>query len=226
MKNIRQINPDFQQNMITSNHLRKFDKIIKCWNLSKPIQVQVRKVGKTSQGIKNRCHNNVCEIVQYLGGKQVTGFAFTRKDNAEFTQMVGHSVWLTPEGKYVDVTLGKQSRLDHITFIPVKTFDPLTEYYQCTVDVIVFDNVHEGCAIKMGFDDNYEKLPMNYWTRIKKQKDSQFHCVDMQRVKNVESQTQDTWQKEYNQEFNENVFNFNRSKMNDNLSLSCKEVRS
>ena len=219
---------DLQQTQITSNHLRKFDKIIKCWNLSKPIQVKVRKVGKTAQGIKNRCHNNVCEIVQYLGGKQVTGFVFTRKDENEFTQMIGHSVWLTPEGKYVDVTLGKESRNDYITFIPVITFDPLTEYFQSDTDIIVFDDVHEGCAIKKGFDGTYEKLPMNYWTRIKNQKGSQFHTCDMSHLekKDIVSATQDPWQHKYNKLFSENVFNFSRPKIYDNCRSSYKEVRS
>ena len=91
-------------NKVELKHLRKLEKIADALDLQKPIKVSVRKKGKLSNGIVGKCHNNVCEVVKHLGGKQVVGYYVQRQDDVEQTALLHHSIWLSPEGKYVDVT--------------------------------------------------------------------------------------------------------------------------
>ena len=108
--------------------VRRFvDKI----GLGEMIRVPIRTKGLTGSGEKLKCHHNVIGLVKRFGGKRLQGFALIKqKNNTVFLQ--NHSVWITPEGKCVDVTNNYDNREDfsedcivrignkeHIHFLPV-----------------------------------------------------------------------------------------------------------
>ncbi len=74
--------------------------------LPKPILVEPRQTGLTSTGIAGECHSNVRELVKRYGGQQITGFELSYVDDSSINpiHLNWHSIWKTPEGKFVDVT--------------------------------------------------------------------------------------------------------------------------
>tara|TARA_B100000959_G_C14927767_1_gene602219 strand:- start:651 stop:1307 length:657 start_codon:yes stop_codon:yes gene_type:complete len=194
---------------MTEKHLRKFKQIIKAFSLGKPYEVKIRKSGKTSLGVKNACHNNVCELVKEVGGMQVTGYWVQRGKDCDFSVMLSHSIWETPEGQWVDVTLGDRFTLDTITFFPVKRFDPTKEFYQCTLDIIVKDDIHKGIKIRECSDKPFERHPMNYIKLLKhisKNENYNFHYYEDTTQEKINSDFYLNYKKE-----NPNPFNLNAS---------------
>ncbi len=157
-------------NKVELKHLRKLEKIADALDLQKPIKVSVRKKGKLSNGIVGKCHNNVCEVVKHLGGKQVVGYYVQRQDDVEQTALLHHSIWLSPEGKYVDVTYGQKEYWNDIYFYPQKTYDPLTEFYQSRNNWIIPDDIHQGVWIQESYSGNTHNVPMNFFTKLSKAK--------------------------------------------------------
>ena len=153
-------------NIVETKHLRKLAKLVDALDLQEPIKVSVRKTGKLSNGIIGKCHNNVCEVVKHLGGKQVTGYYVQRRDDIESTGLLHHSVWLSPEGKYVDVTYGKIENRDEIYFYPQKTYDPLTEFYQTRNNWYVPDDIHQGVEVEESFSGNHYTVPLNFFKQL------------------------------------------------------------
>ncbi|MDP7280507.1 MAG: hypothetical protein QGG39_11580 [Candidatus Poribacteria bacterium] len=101
---------------------------IKRLELNPPLKVPMRQNGMTSTGKPLMCHPNVAQLVHKYGGERMIGYMIWSTGDFTF-YLASHSVWITPEGKMVDVTkkTDKQSkdRLEPDTtiefFIPVTT---------------------------------------------------------------------------------------------------------
>jgi len=73
--------------------------------------------------VMKECHHNATKIQLERGGRSVLGFSFTQEiGNTIFINH--HSVWETPTGSLVDITLDEP-----IIFLPVKYFDASKEWY-------------------------------------------------------------------------------------------------
>jgi len=64
---------------------------------------EVRTAGKTGNMVQGMCHDNVAELVSRCGGKHLTGYSIIKRGE-KMTQLTLHSIWETPEGKFVEVT--------------------------------------------------------------------------------------------------------------------------
>ena len=106
----------------------------------KMIKVRGRKKGLTSSGIPNLCHGNVAKIVKVYGGKHLWGVSVRRmeygeavvhptmKGNVGCTHVYQHSIWVTPEGKLVDVTMTPYNKNKHnFTYDDENLFIPIAE---------------------------------------------------------------------------------------------------
>ena len=95
------------------------------------VKVPIRKRGRTSEGRSRWCHPTVAEWVKKIGGKQITGWMldhYPKFDKHGVYTWIFHSVWETPEGKWVHVN--KEDDHEHIRnimFCPDDTreFDPV-----------------------------------------------------------------------------------------------------
>jgi len=74
------------------------------------------------QMVPNESHYNVTKIQLERGGRTVLGFNIIQTDNDTFVNH--HSVWQTPKGALVDVTLDEP-----VIFLPVKYYDANKEWY-------------------------------------------------------------------------------------------------
>jgi hypothetical protein len=72
--------------------------------------------------VMNECHQNVTKIQLERGGRSVLGFNILQEESTTFINH--HSVWETPTGSLVDVTLDEP-----MGFLPVKYFDANKEFY-------------------------------------------------------------------------------------------------
>lgn len=85
-------------------------------------KVKRRLRGKTSNNTELMCHNNVQYWVDRIGGKRIEGWKkqYSDKDveRVGYSHWMWHSIWETPEGKWVDVTAvrKKDDRREHIVF--------------------------------------------------------------------------------------------------------------
>ena len=153
-------------NKVEKKQIRKLEKIAEALDLQKPIKVIVRKKGKLSNGVLGRCHNNVCEVVKHLGGKQVTGYYLQRRDDIKSNNLLHHSIWLSPENKYIDVTYGQTEDREDIIFYPQKTYDPLTEFYQSRNNWFIPDDVHKGVFIEESYSGKTYNMPHNFFKQM------------------------------------------------------------
>ena len=72
--------------------------------------------------VPKECHHNVTKIQLERGGRTVLGFNILQAENETFVSH--HSVWQTPTGSLVDVTLDEA-----MIFLPVKYYDANKEWY-------------------------------------------------------------------------------------------------
>ena len=86
--------------------------------------------------VPKECHHNVTKIQLDRGGRSVLGFNIDQEGNG--TMVYNHSVWETPQGSLMDVTLGKPIR-----FLPVKYFDASEEWYYTNSLFMFPDNENE-----------------------------------------------------------------------------------
>ena len=191
---------------IEKKDFRKITKIIDGLDLDKPIEVKIRKQGKLSNGISGKCHNNVCEVVKHLGGKQVMGYWFCRIEGLPYTRLIHHSVWLSPENKFADITLGnKMFELQTITFFPKITFDPTKDYCEQGYNLVINDNIHKGVLIMEG-GKILKIVPMNAFKKVKiLKKQGKLNPPDIDE-EDTQNQSDTLWQKQYEEKFN-NPFN-------------------
>ena len=99
---------------------------LKSWGIKEIIDVPIRKDFYTLTAPLQKCHQNSANFQFMFGGKTVLGFAFYKFDN--HIRVENHSIWKTPDNKFVDVSLGEFPD-DSIKFAPLKTFDSFKEYY-------------------------------------------------------------------------------------------------
>ncbi len=110
---------------------KKYRKFMRQMGMKDVYEVPIRKNGMTGSGHKAHCHSNASKLQAIYGGKVVTGFAISIAfiDESETTmgvKFLSHSVWQTPEGKLVDVTLNWKDD-DTVLFSPVVSFDVTKE---------------------------------------------------------------------------------------------------
>lgn len=112
---------------------KKVVRFLRTQKLTNPIVVPCRQNGLTSSGTRNECHQNVTRLVVAFGGKALRGYAISvRKDRQPFglklkgqpyLDIIFHSVWITPEGKAVDVTTYGSGKKESIIFIPLGEYE-------------------------------------------------------------------------------------------------------
>jgi hypothetical protein len=115
-------------------------------------EVPIRTKGMTSSGQMNQCHTNVAKLQVVYGGKVASGFLLHRKkerlkqgkyvsgERKWFSSVEWsfnpHSVWMTPEGKLVDVTQ-QRKELDVRTstlFAPLQFSDARKHHWYFVID--------------------------------------------------------------------------------------------
>jgi hypothetical protein len=69
------------------------------------LKIPLRQNGLTSSGQPNECNSNVTKLVVVYGGKRVVGYKIIKVIKGSVYGFCSHSVWKTPEGKLVDVTM-------------------------------------------------------------------------------------------------------------------------
>jgi len=69
----------------------------------------VRTKGITGNMLANQCHSNAAYLAKRYGGKRDSGFLILPNDDG-YDDYLHHSIWLTPEGKYTEVTLKENRR--------------------------------------------------------------------------------------------------------------------
>jgi len=71
--------------------------------LGEMIRVPIRTKGLTGSGMRKECHCNVVGIVKIFEGQILRGYSVSMFKNGHVS-LLYHSVWITPEGKCVDIT--------------------------------------------------------------------------------------------------------------------------
>jgi len=118
-------------------------------------EVPIRTKGMTSSGQMNQCHTNVAKLQVVYGGKVASGFLLHRNKVVQLTpaqrehysekeksfasvewSCIPHSVWMTPEGKLVDVTHRSPEIGDRSSelFAPLHFVDGRKEYWYFLAD--------------------------------------------------------------------------------------------
>ena len=124
-------------------------KVIKKMKMNDPLIVPIRQSGMTSTGKEMFCHSNVDVLVREYGGERMLGYMVHKplemnRDviTEDIACLVPHSVWITPEGKMVDVTKREPLQLKQM-FSTDKSFEffiPITTNPNMVVRSISFAN--------------------------------------------------------------------------------------
>ena len=96
----------------------------------------------TGSGLRGKCHSNVIKLCLVFGGKQMIGYEvaeFYNKTEKEKWKLNFHSVWITPEGKMVNVT-DNTSSVVYRGFLPLQINHPEDYYDGCYLDASRFAN--------------------------------------------------------------------------------------
>jgi hypothetical protein len=118
--------------------LGKIKFFTKGMKLGKGVSVPIRKIGMTGSGRKLDCHSNVSKLVALYGGSDIRGYEVKYHEEEKGFSFNPHSVWKTPEGKLVDVTLNALGiKEDYFWFIPVFECFPNKGYYFSSVQMFV-----------------------------------------------------------------------------------------
>jgi len=132
-------------------NLKKIKFFTRGLKMKKVQSVPIRKRGMTGSGRKEDCHSNVSKLVHTYGGYDVRGYYVVYNEPTKTFCFNPHSVWKTPEGKLVDVTLNWIDD-DYISFIPVYECSPCKSYYFSQVQFFVFEN--KNVAVFISIDDD------------------------------------------------------------------------
>jgi len=132
-------------------NLRKIRCFIRGLKLGKSQLVPIRKRGMTGSGVELDCHTNVSKLVHTYGGYDVRGYYVVYKENLKTFGFFPHSVWETPEGKLVDVTLHHWKE-DYVTFFPLHKCIPTKGYHYSQVQFYVSEN--GTVPIRISVDDD------------------------------------------------------------------------
>ena len=93
--------------------------------LPDPIKVPIRRSGVSGSGDPHQCHTNSLLMADRYGGRVLVGLGFS-SEHPNSIVVVGHSVWISPEGKAVCLTLNSsnpQIRVANVDFIPLWVYD-------------------------------------------------------------------------------------------------------
>jgi hypothetical protein len=145
---------------ITSAMPNAYRKLMKQLDVKSILKVPKRRRGLTSSGKPNHCHGNVRMLVDVFGGCEVYGYSLCAM-NTTSTQVafIPHSVWMTPEGKLVEVINTKdEDDAKYIWFekiIGCTVFAPVSKLYGVSPigrtdnwSFVVHQN-HKECGIFM-----------------------------------------------------------------------------
>ena len=172
------------------------------YGFTAPIKVPVRRNCMTGSGIAQQCHANVMSLVAIYGGYRLGGYVVdcVVDDNGnEMTLFISHSVWVTPEGKAVDVTAHNFTDEDYVLFIP--------KYRESRHQHLLLDfavpkhfvkdgilvNVDDEINVKIALEHNFELVQFNEEFTFFKIPSSRFsYSVIYQNCKN---ETEDDWKK-------------------------------
>ena len=122
--------------------------------LKEIVEPQRRKNGMTSSGRPKQCHQNVGKLVACYGGKQVLGYLLNYSEELETYGFIPHSIWETPEGKWVEVTSGIDK-----PFSPLVSFNPLKNFYHSPFLFTISRHIHEGFQ-RFSEQTGWKKFPM------------------------------------------------------------------
>ncbi len=128
------------------------------------LKVKKRQNGLTASGAPNLCHDNSALLKKTFGGRHIKGYwivPLMEGVPSLGTQMIWHSIWITPEGVAIDPTMtrdeldGEVSR-DYSMFIPVAE---VTEKLFVTArDFVIPHNPKEkGVLLTEGFDGDHKR---------------------------------------------------------------------
>lgn len=121
--------------------------------------VPIRRNGLTGSGQLHCCHENVSSLVLRFGGKKVYGYMLNKDEwtneqgQVFYTESwTGHSVWETPEGNLVDVTLGQtRTGIESFRFIKLNSITPEDKTdlryfgdFMCTQKGEIYDSSIDG----------------------------------------------------------------------------------
>ncbi len=123
---------------------------VKSWGIKALLSVPIRKTGLTGSLPYGRCHHNVSFLQERYGGETVLGFAILEEDT--FFWCIPHSVWKTPEGKYVDVTLKMTIETDeteYVRFAPLVWYDATRVGWTLRHEFRIYKDLHKGIEWKL-----------------------------------------------------------------------------
>jgi hypothetical protein len=144
---------------------KKFLPFMKKLGIRDVYEVPIRKNGMTSSGHMNRCHTNVCKLQVTYGGKVASGFLLHKEKVVQLTPAqhehysqeqksfasvewicIPHSVWMTPEGKLVNVTQDRPELGDRtsVLFAPLHFTDARKEYWQLLAEYYIPKNYRKN----------------------------------------------------------------------------------
>lgn len=128
-----------------------------------PINVPIRRNCMTGSGVNRECHFNSRALKRIYGGGVLTGFLI--QQTFDGYALTSHSVWVTPEGKAVDVTAHNYSKLNtHVIFIPLYSCDDLKRINTIIIPMkykkygIIVDCHDERANSMIAKDSNLELL--------------------------------------------------------------------
>lgn len=128
--------------------------------------VKHRKTGVTSKGTHLNCHRNVQDWVDKKGGHRISGWLLVREAKTiklGIWVWIFHSIWLTPEGKYADVTMDDlYSGKEFVTFWHDKKRSCDLENGVSYNNIVIFDNQEIASDISRKYKYIVEK-GMVYW---------------------------------------------------------------
>jgi hypothetical protein len=137
-----------------------------------PIKVPVRRNCMTGSGIDGECHLNVMELVTAGRGNFLTGLLIQTGipvDGENWLAFVCHTVWITPEGKAVDVTAHNYSyHRKFEIFIPLCDTEPL----MLTKDFILNEDITQDILVIL--DSGVSYIPYSKFN-LKKVKLGRLH---------------------------------------------------
>jgi len=124
--------------------------------------VPIRKVGLTGSGKLLDCRSNASKLAITYGGSEVFGYDVSAEtwetEKLERCFFYNpHSVWKTPEGKLVDVTLNSLKREeDTISFIPIGQNNPNDPYYFSDIQIYVVPAM-KGFEVQLNYSESHYK---------------------------------------------------------------------
>jgi len=128
-----------------------------------PIKVPIRRNCLTGSGVINKCHWNCHALKKVFGGNVLEGYLIT--NNEKYVKLSSHSIWITPEGKAVDVTANNYTSTDKFIYF-VKLFERNKSHQNSTIIIlknykkngVLVDFCNENINLKVAENLNYKLI--------------------------------------------------------------------